>query len=255
VADNVLQFTTPARQRDEQPIDVDLIGQRFTVKRPKDAVLFFAQTAAGDVVADSDRARAVLQFVQAVLDAPDRHRFFERCLDRNDPLNLQTALSFMAAVVEKWGDWPARTKRANVVVSEVEPNLFDAPDPITVEHKDLNVRFTAHPPKDIVLMFVQASLATGSQMGEIAWALSLFLDGALDHQDAVVIANRMRSPRDQLDLEHIAEMVSSLVTAWTKDTPTGNRAARRNTNRQGGRRVAPSRGSGPITTSRGKANR
>lgn len=217
-----LSFSTPARTRTEQPVRVDLCGETITVRKPKQAVLYFAQAIIGDTVSDADRAMSLLQFLDAGLSPLDRKRFFDRCLDREDPVNLQAALDMLNGLINTWNNWPAKGKPATVVV---KPNgAGPTGEDFELVHEDLDLRFTAHPVKDVVLMIVQASMAAGANVGQQAWAVGLFLDAALEPADAFVIARRMRNPDDDLDLEHIAEMVESLLKRWGTG---GNRAERR----------------------------
>lgn len=218
-----LSFTTPARTRAEQPVEVDLCGDTFTVRKPKQAVLYFAQAIIGDTVSDADRAMSLLQFLDAGLSPIDRKRFFDRCLDRDDPVNLQASLDMLNGLVDRWNNWPAKGKPAKVVI---KPNsTTPVGEAVELVHEDLDLRFTAHPVKDIVMMIVQASMAAGANVGQQAWAVGLFLDAALDPADAFIVARRMRNPDDDLDLEHIAEMVQSLLAKW--NGKPGNRAERR----------------------------
>jgi hypothetical protein len=217
-----LSFSTPARTRAEQPVEVDLCGETITVRRPKQAVLYFAQAIIGDTVSDADRAMSLLQFLDAGLSPLDRKRFFDRCLDREDPLNLQAALDMLNGLIDRWNNWPAKCKPARVVVTPNGGAVVG--EDIELVHEDLGIRFTAHPVKDIVMMIVQASMAAGANSGQQAWAVAIFLDAALEPGDAFVVARRMRNPDDDLDLEHIAEMVESLLKRWGSG---GNRAERR----------------------------
>lgn len=217
-----LTFQTPARRRDEQAIPVELCGEAFTVKRPKDAVIYFASQVVGSDIGDADRAMAVLQFIDSTLEPVDRKRYFDRVIDRADPVDLRASLDLVGGLLERWNAWPAD--------GQVEPLVVDtAPvstvgEVINIVNDELELDVDAHPPKDIVLLFVSASMATGANLGQQAWAIGLFLDAALDPGDALIISHRMRHGDDDLDLDHIAEIVQELVNRWA---PRRNRAERR----------------------------
>src|SRR5690625_6755532 len=66
----VIEFTTPKTQtRETITTKVTLCGEDFYARRPKDAVLFFAQSALGEVASDADRAMAMLQILDASCDS------------------------------------------------------------------------------------------------------------------------------------------------------------------------------------------
>lgn len=228
-----LTFTTPAKARLSQPVPVTLCGEEFVVQRPKDSVLYFAQTVvAGDVVGP-DRAGAVLQFLNAALDAQDRYRYFLRVIDRDDPVDLQATLHMLGELAQRWGNWPNTGDPEPVVVpvrDRPEP-----PAPVRVVHQSLGLDFEAHAPKDAAQLFVSASMATGANPGQQAWAVGLFLDASLRPEDALLISARMRDTQDDLDLGDMAEIVTELVGRWDLGT---NRAARRAANRVPARRGA-----------------
>lgn len=218
-----LTFTTPTRERLSQPVPVTLCGEDIgVIRRPKDAVLYFAQTVvAGDVVGP-DRAGAILQFLNSALDHGQRHRYFQRVIDRDDPLDLRATLDMLGGLAQRWGNWPTTGEVEPVVATPAE-NPPQPPAPIRIVN-DLGLDFLAHPPKDVVLLFTAASLATGSNAGQQAWAVGLFLDSALPPQDALVVSGRMRDTDDDLELRDIAEIVTELVGRWDLGT---NRATRR----------------------------
>lgn len=221
-----LVFTTPKRKRLEQPVEVDLCGEKWTVQRPKDAVLYFAQTAIADLVTEADRASALLQFINAVLEPVQRHRYFERALDRDDPVDMQVTMRFVGGLVDRWGNWPANGKPKPVVVKPTDPDdLPPVADPIQVVNNDLGLDFIAHPPKDIILLMVVAALGTGANVGQQSWAVGLFLDAALTEEDRLMVAMRMRSTVDDLDLEDLADITSQLAEKWAPAPK--NRAERR----------------------------
>lgn len=207
-----LSFSTPARQRVHEPVEVVLCGEEMTLQRPKDAVLYFAQVVAGDSVGAADRAYSLVQFLNSLFDETDRKRFFERILDRDDPVHLQETVELVAGVLDRWANYPAKGSPEPVVVEPFEHD--DPPEPVWVVHEDLDLRFEACPPKDIVSLFAAGSLGAGVSSAQEAWAIGLFLGAALDHQDEMMVAHRMRSPHDDLDLEHVAEIVSELAQRW-----------------------------------------
>lgn len=220
---DTLTFTSTRRTRSEQAVPVSLCGEDITVRRPKDAVLYFAQTIIGDTVSDADRAMAVLQFIEGTLDPLDRKRFFDRIIDRADPIDLQAVTSLVGGLLDRWNDWPADGKVEPLEIEGDEPTPVPG-GPVQVVNKDLELEFTVHPPKDIVLLIVSTAMATGANLGQQAWAVGLFLDAALDAVTAMLVSRRMRSNQDDLDLEDIAEIVKELIGRWA---PRTNRAQRR----------------------------
>lgn len=224
-----LKFSTQKKKRAAQPVEVILCGEPMTLQRPKDAVLYFAQTVVGDAVSDADRAAAILQFINSTLDPGELKHYFDRVLDRDDPVDLRATLELVGGVIERWNNYPSRGKPDPVIVESSDDDTRTETAPITVQNRDLDLEFEAHRPKDIVLLFVAGSLSTSANLGQQAWAVGLFLDAALTRQDALVVAHRMRSQHDDLDLEHIAEIVTSLAQRWAPG-PT-NRAMRRATAR------------------------
>jgi hypothetical protein len=223
-----LTFTTATTKRRRQPLTVEFCGETITLQRPKDAVMFFSGVTIADMVADADRAAAILQFLQSVFEPADRHRFFERALDRDDPVNMRACLDLVAGAVEAWTNWPATGTPEPLVVEAAASD--QAGEPVSVVHKDLGLELVCTPPKDLVLLFVTASLATGSRSGQLAWAVGLFLDAALTPADRMVVAQRMRNPDDDLDLDHIADIVKDLTEHWVPKP--ANRATRRAANRR-----------------------
>ncbi|MBB3665936.1 hypothetical protein FB384_004895 [Prauserella sediminis] len=220
-----LTFETPRSKRTPMPVQVDLCGEHITVQRPKDSVLFFAQQVAGQSVGEADQAMAVLDFVEGTLEPQDRQRFFERICEFNDPVNLDACLTMLTGLVQRWSNWPDDDPHYEpdpvVVTSDYTPPTDRE---IPVELPDLDIQLTAYPPKDIVLLFTSASLATGANTGQQAWLVALFLDAALTEQDAWMINRRLRSRDDDLELIHVAEMVKHLIEAWK---PGLNRQERR----------------------------
>lgn len=231
---DTLTFDTPARRRTPQLVPVTLCGEDFAVERPKDAVLYFAQTITGDSVGEGDRAMGLVQFINSALDPADQHRFMTRALDNTDPLDVREALDMVGGLLDRWGNWPTDDRdepdpnhQPNPVV--VEPQA--APhvgNPIHIVQTELDLDMEAHPPKRLMMMFAASGLAAGATLGQQAWAISLFLDAALSAADAATIAWRMRNRNDDLDLEHIAEIVEQLLQRWQQTIPeAGNRAERR----------------------------
>lgn len=225
---DTLTFDTPARRRNPMPIPVTLCGTEFTVDRPKDAVLYFAQTVAADTVSDADRALAILQFIDGTLTVDRRKEFFDRVRDLADPLDMHATVELVTGLVERWGDWP---HDGNVEPLVVEPGPQQPrKEPVRVQHPDLDIDMEAHQPKDLVLLIVAASLATTATLGQQAWSMGLFLDACLTPADSLIISHRLRDPADDLDMDHIADIAGRLVQRWQ---PAGNRAERRAAARAG----------------------
>ncbi|MBA8929502.1 hypothetical protein BC739_006720 [Kutzneria viridogrisea] len=190
--------------------------------RPKDSVLFFAQQIVADTVSDADRALAVLSFLESTLKPSDRKRYFDRVMNRVDPVGLEATLDLVAGLFARWTDWPIDGQVEPLIITAAASTPTGAP--LTVVNEDLGLRFTAHQPKDVVLTFVSAAVATGVGLGQQAWAIAFFLDSALEPGDALLLAQRMRRADDDLDLGEVDEIVRALIQRWA---PTGNRATRR----------------------------
>lgn len=220
---DTLTYSTPARTRDPQPIPVTWCGQDLTVTRPKDAVLYFASTVTASDIDESDRALALVQFLDGTLTAEQRKRFFDRVLDRDDPINARSTIALVRGLTERWAKWPASGEVEPLVV-EPQPDMVLG-DPVTVVHDALDLEFVAHPPKDIVLFYVASSIATTASAGQQAWAIGMFLDASLDSSDSHAVSRRLRDRDDDLDLQHVSEIVADLITRWVPDRP--NRAQRR----------------------------
>ena len=215
-----LTFTTPARDRDPRTITVELCGEEIQVDRPKDATLYFTQTAIGDTASAGDQAMAVLQFIDGTLEAAQRQRFYQRICDRTDQVDLAACIDLLSGLFARWGDWDNAPTQPLVVTSDHRPTEGRE---VPVDQTELDLHVTAHPPKDIIRFLAASSLASTANLGQQSWALGLFLDAALDSVDAHLIARRMRDQTDGLDLEHVAEIVQGLVERWN----AGNRAERR----------------------------
>lgn len=215
-----LSFSTPARTRAEQPIPVTWCGEELVIRRPKDSVLFFGAEIGADDAAD--QAAALIDFLDGTLDPAQRKRFFDRIRDREDPINIATTGALVDGLMQRWNNWPDDDQVEPLVI-EPTPTPVVGSD-VRVLHEDLDLDVVAHPPKDIVRALVGSALATTATVAQQAWVLGLFLDAALDPADAMVIARRLRSRDDDLDLHHIAEIVADLVERWA---PTANRAERR----------------------------
>lgn len=217
-----LTFDTPIESREPRPVPVDLCGETLTVQRPKDAVIFFAQRVAGGSVTEPDQALAVLEFVEGTFEAKDRQRFFERICTFDDPVDLTACMTMLTGLLDRWGNYPEQEDPDTVVVeSSYTPPVgreqhLDLPD--------IGIDMVAHPPKDIVLLFTSASMATGVNVGQQAWLVSLFLDAALKPADAWTVARRLRNRGDDLDLSHVAKIVQELIDGWR---PGLNREQRR----------------------------
>ena len=219
---DTLTYTTPARTRDPQPIPVTWCGEDLTITRPKDAVLYFATTVTASDIDEADRALAMIQFLDGTLTPEQRKRFFERVLDRDDPINARTTIALVRGLTERWAKWPESGDVEPLIV-EPQPSLTLGKD-VRIRNDDLDLKVTAHPPKDIVLFYVGASIATTATQGHQAWAIGMFLDACLDPLDSYTISRRLRDRDDDLDLQHISEIVSDLIERWT---PKTNRAQRR----------------------------
>lgn len=227
-----IEFTTPAKKTKAKKVEtkLDLVGETYTVSKPKDAVLFFAQSAVADTANDADRWMAALQFLDAAFTPMDRKRFFERACDAEDPLTAGAVFDAIGSLLDRWA--PTNKTPANAPV-KVEPHPDTIPaglQPVRIVNDDLNLDLTCHPPKDLVLGITSAAIATGANTGQQAWCIALFLDAALSPHDTLTLDHRMRSHNDDLDLDDVAGIVQALIERWYPDGPQPNRKARRATN-------------------------
>lgn len=216
-----LSFTTPARTRTRHTVDVDLCGERMTVERPKAAVLFFAAQMAGSDVVDVDRAMSAKSFLDSALTDPDRKRFYDRVIDRADPVDIDAFLDLVDGLVARFSSTNTDT---SVLVIDPTPGETSG-EPVKIVNDDLDLEVIAHPPKELVRLFVRASLATGANAGQQAWAVAFFLDSALDPGDRDVVSRRLAHPGDLLDLEDIIDIVNEVNSYWSEGPR--NRADRR----------------------------
>ncbi len=213
-------FTTPSRPRADQPITVTWCGENLVIRRPKDSVLYFA-TALGSEI-EQDQAAALVDFLDGTLTPDQRKRFFDRVRDRDDPINLATTSALVDGLLVRWNNWPEDDQVEPLVIDPVPAPVIGSDIRVPIEELELDL--VAHPPKDIVLFLMASTLAVTSTVAQQAWMLGLFLDAALDPADAMVIARRLRSRDDDLDLHHVGVIVSDLVEKWL---PRANRAERR----------------------------
>lgn len=213
---SVVPFTTKSKApRQPQPVQVTFCGEQFVVERPKDATLFFASRVVAEDVPEGDRAQALLQFVQNTLDPITYKRFLERALDPADPVDLQATLRLVAELVDRWNNWPARGPAMPVVIkADPAPPLGD---PIDVVDEDLGLDFVAHPPKDLLMAFVAAALATGANPGQQAWSIGIFMDAVLDPETRSTIRRRLVARHDDLDIGNLADLVRYLIGQWNPD--------------------------------------
>lgn len=224
----VIEFTTPkARARETVSTKVTLCGEDLYARRPKDAVLFFAQSALSEVASDSDRAMSMLQILDAACDSVSRHRILERACDREDPVTAGAVYQMIEALTERWSP-ETKTPADHPVVINPSPDSAPRADAVRIVNDDLGLDLVCHPPKDIILHITSSGLATGANQGQQAWCVMLFLDAALSKADAINLSQRMRRPSDPLDLEALMSIIETLMQRWYPEAgDTGNRAQRR----------------------------
>lgn len=226
----VIEFSTPAAKMaaTRAEIPLALVGETYQVTRPKDAVLFTAQGAVADTASDADRWLATLQLVEAMFSPQDRHRFYQRCIDRDDPLTQGAVMEAIGALLTRWAP-KSKVPASEPVTIEAHPDAVSelGLKPVRIVNGDLNLDLTCHPPKDLMLGIVSAALAAGTDLSQQAWSINLFLDAVLEPGQDRLLAHRLRSPQDPLDLEHLAEITKSLIERWYSGAPKPNRAARR----------------------------
>jgi hypothetical protein len=214
-----LEFTTPKRNREARPVSVDLCGHELVLHRPKDTTLYFASQISADTASDGDRAMAILQFVEGVLDPVTRKSFWDWAIAGD--INLTAVMEMIGAALERWTDWdPSNTDAIQIDYTDGPWQ----PQPVEIVNQDLGIHWTCSPPSDLIVACVAASLATGADVGQQAWGIGIFLDAALSPADAMVTARRMRQIDDELELGDIAEIVNALLEQWR---PPTNREQRR----------------------------
>jgi|SRR5690625_338411 len=247
----VIEFTTPkARARETVTTKVTLCGEDLHARRPKDAVLFFAQSAMSEIASDSDRAMAMLQILDASCDSVSRHRILERACDRQDPVTAQAVYQMIEALTERWSP-ETKTPADHPVVVNPSPDAAPQADPVRIVNEDLDLDLVCHPPKDLILHITSSGLARGAGQGQQAWCVMLFLDAALSQSDAVSLSQRMRRPNDPLDLEALMSIIETLMKRWYPDSAAeGTRAQRRakasrDRKKKSGTQQVPAGGKGP----------
>lgn len=213
-APEVIEFTTPVSARPAAVrTPVVLCGEEFTARRPKDAVLFFTQSAMADVANDSDRALAMLQLLDACLQPVDRHRILQRACDPDDPVTAGAVYGMIHQLLERWDPATKIPDSAPVLVAPV-PDSAPANDPVRIVNDDLGLDLLCRPPKDLILHITASALATNANAGQQAWCVMLFLDAALSNADALQLEARIRNPRDELDLEALLNLIHTLMGRW-----------------------------------------
>lgn len=207
-----LTFTTPAKRHEDQPVPVDWCGEHLTVRRPKDTVLYFASPIGDASSAGPDQAAAMFQFLDDTLEPDQNKRFYDRTLDRDDPINEATTIALIRGLLERWNDWPGDEHVTPLVIEPVEARIVG--EPVNVHHSELDLDVVAHPPKDIVMDLVSSVIAKTTGPGQQAFAIGMFLDASLEAADAWDIARRRRDRADGLDLNHLSEIVADLLSHW-----------------------------------------
>lgn len=223
-----LNFTTPTtRVREKQPVTVDFVGETITITRPKDWVLLSARTCLADNVTDSERALSLLQFLLGTLGQQGYSRFLSRALDRDDPINLTSVITLISKLLETWADY---TDNAAVTVEPTDESGVISDEPVRIVNDDLGIDYVFHPPKDLIIMAVAATLSSPED-GAQQWACELFLDACLDRTDAVFLKRRLRisdDDNDLLDVDDIAPIMKTLLERWEPGQRAAlNRAERR----------------------------
>lgn len=222
-----VEFTTSKKTtKPTKPtkITVQLGDENLSAPRPKDGVLFFAQSAVSDHANDADRWSSAWNLLSAVLNAQDRHRFLQRACDRDDPLNAAMMWDMIGQLLDRW-NLDSKIPASVPVVVEEQPHP-EFPDPVKIVNEDLDLDLVAYPPKNIILGLTASALSTGATLSDQAWVIGLFLDAALTRGDVLTINYRLRDSDDDLDLEHLTELVQTLIRRWY-DKPIGNRKSRR----------------------------
>lgn len=228
---DVLEFTPTQRPdtapRDQQqPVTARLCGHEFTFHPPKRAVLFFASTMLSDEVSEADRAAAMLQLLNGTLEPGDQKRLMDVCIDRSNPIGRDVIFQLVGSLLERWGDENTDTSTLEIAGPDDGP-VFYGDKPIQVRNDELDLDFTAHPVKDVVLMLVSSGISTTGSVGQQAWCVGTFLDACTDAGDSFTLNTRLRSRHDSLELEDLVEIVVQLIERWAPEQAPTNRAQRR----------------------------
>lgn len=240
----VLEFSAPAKKAARPEIPLQLVGETYTARAPKDAVMFMAEAAIADTAGEADRWMATIQIVNTMLTDQGRHRFWQRVVDRDDPLTQGAVMEALEALFKRWAPSSKVPDTVPVIIDAHPDRLADIGlKPVKIVNADLDLDLVCYPPKDIALGVVAASMATGASNAQQAWSVNLFLDAALPLGQAQILSHRLRDSRDDLDLEHLAQITRTLIDRWYGDAPKPNRAARR---------AAASKSKGKGSTSRKK---
>lgn len=231
----VIEFTTKrtkaSRDRENQSrtIKVDLVGVEYELLRPKDFRLFAFTGATSDLAAEPDTWYQTIRLIDEIFDPVDRKSFFSRACDREDPLNAGAVFDMLEQLSDRWSATTQTAAERPVMVTE-QPHMNTGLEPVRIETDDfgehgLNQVF--HPPKDLLLGMVASVLSTQADEAAVAWAVGLFLDGALTKPERRYLERRLHTRYGDLDLEDLLDLVNTLLERWHPEAKASNRQARR----------------------------
>lgn len=103
------EFTSGTRRSAEpkQPdIEFTLDGETYIARMPKPAVFAYLTAASARGATTADQIKAVLDFIEAVLEPDSRARFRSRLLDPEDELELEDGIDLLRYLQEEWSGRP-----------------------------------------------------------------------------------------------------------------------------------------------------
>lgn len=217
------EFTTPdLTQRDPQTLTVDLCGEHLRLERPKDFAMRSLATVLTDEVPMFDRAQAILNFLLGVFTDEQYRRFIVRCVNCDDPLDLEALVRFLGAVADRWSAFDQHaTTHGTRLPDTANPTItITAPPhrgilggPVRIKNHDLRLDVNLSPPKNILIMIVFA-YSGGDASGQ-HWAIEVFLEATFPRAEFVTLKRRLMSRTDPLDVPHLDTIVGQLIDHWS----------------------------------------
>lgn len=232
---DVVEFATKRTAKDREKsrragkVKVDLVGVEYELLRPKDFRLFAFSGATSANASEADTFYQIIRLVDEIFDPIDRKSFYNRACDRDDPLTQEAVFALLEELSDRWG---ATTDAAasRPVTIKAYPSLTPGLKPVHIKAPDLGeegLDMVFHPPKDILLGMVASVLSASADDQAMAWAVGLFLDGALDMGQRRLLERRLHTRYGDLDLEDLLDLVNTLMERWHPEDKGPNRQARR----------------------------
>jgi hypothetical protein len=109
------EFTTAARQtapsaiEGAEPITFKVDGEEFTAYPPTAGQLALVTAAQSEYTPAVERVKALIDFLDGLLDEHGRERFRERLLDRDDPFDFDTVEGVIEWAMEEWSARPTQS--------------------------------------------------------------------------------------------------------------------------------------------------